>query len=61
MQSTEEAVYYSVPLIGIPIFADQNSQINKMVSLGVAKYIDITDFRREVLNASIIDILNDER
>ncbi|KYN01364.1 Ecdysteroid UDP-glucosyltransferase [Cyphomyrmex costatus] len=60
LQSTEEAVYYTVPLLGLPVLADQYSQIKKMVSLGVAKYLNIIDISRENLNESIIDILYDE-
>lgn len=61
LQSTEEAVYYAVPLIGLPILADQFAQINKMVSLGVAKHLNIMDISTENLNASIIDMLTDKR
>ncbi|XP_071564735.1 UDP-glucosyltransferase 2-like [Temnothorax nylanderi] len=61
LQSTEEAVYYTVPLLGLPIVADQFTQVNKMVSLGVAKRLNIMDISREKLNASIIDILTDKR
>ncbi|XP_071649151.1 UDP-glucosyltransferase 2-like [Temnothorax longispinosus] len=61
LQSTEEAVYYTVPLLGLPIVGDQYIQVNKMVSLGVAKRLNILDISRENLNASIIDILTDKR
>ncbi|XP_025163006.1 UDP-glucuronosyltransferase 2B9 isoform X1 [Harpegnathos saltator] len=61
IQSTQEAVHYAVPLFGIPVFADQYSQINKMVSLGVAKSLDITNFSVKKLNTSIMDILTDKR
>ncbi|EFN61275.1 Ecdysteroid UDP-glucosyltransferase, partial [Camponotus floridanus] len=40
LQSTEEAVYNAVPLIGLPFLADQYTNVNKMVSLGVAKYLN---------------------
>lgn len=61
LQSTEEAVYYTIPLIGLPILADQSTQVNKMVSLGVAKSLNIMDLSRENLNASITEILSDKR
>ncbi|XP_025985910.1 UDP-glucosyltransferase 2 isoform X2 [Solenopsis invicta] len=61
LQSTEEAVYYTVPLIGLPVLADQITQVNKMVSLGVAKRLDLTDLSKESLNATIREILNDKR
>lgn len=61
LQSTEEAVYYTVPLLGLPLVSDQYAQVDKMVSLGVAKRLNIMNISRESLNASIIDILSDER
>lgn len=61
LQSTEEAVYNAVPLIGIPIMFDQFTNINKLVSLGVAKYLTYQNISREIVNASITDILNDKR
>ncbi|XP_018352966.1 PREDICTED: UDP-glucuronosyltransferase 2B33-like [Trachymyrmex septentrionalis] len=60
IQSTEEAVYYTVPLLGLPVLADQYTQVKKMVSLGVAKHLNIMKLSRENLNESIIDILYDE-
>ncbi|XP_011687378.1 PREDICTED: UDP-glucuronosyltransferase 2B19-like [Wasmannia auropunctata] len=61
LQSTEEAVYYTVPLLGLPILADQYVQVNKMVSLGVAKRLNILKISKENLIASITDILSDKR
>jgi len=61
LQSTEEAVYNAVPLIGLPILADQYTNVNKMVSLGVAKYLNYRNISREIVNSSISDILNDKR
>lgn len=61
LQSTEEAVYNAVPLIGIPVIADQYYNVRKMVSLGVAKELIFQNISREIVNASIIDILNDKR
>ncbi|XP_043672530.1 UDP-glucosyltransferase 2-like [Vespula pensylvanica] len=60
LQSTEEAVYSGVPLVGIPVLADQDMQVNKMVSLGVCKKVDILEITREVLNEAIIEVLNNK-
>lgn len=61
VQSTEEAVYYTVPLVGIPILADQDTQVYKMVTLGVAKSVNIFDISAETLNKTILEVLNDKR
>lgn len=61
LQSTEEAVSHGVPLIGFPVIADQDIQLNKMVSLGVAKKLEITDMNRETLLEAIRAITSDDR
>jgi len=60
IQSTEEAVHYAVPLLGIPIICEQFAQINKMISLGVARKLRLSNMSKETLNASIRDMLNDK-
>ncbi|XP_019698291.2 UDP-glucuronosyltransferase 3A1 [Harpegnathos saltator] len=60
-QSTQEATHHVVPLLGIPMLSDQYSNVNRMVSLGVAKSLDITNFSVKKLNTSIMDILTDKR
>ncbi|XP_012260499.2 uncharacterized protein LOC105688622 [Athalia rosae] len=59
LQSTEEAVSCAVPLIGIPFFGDQDMQIDKMVSLDVAKKLEITTMRSEELVEAIRTITTD--
>nr|XP_012218629.1 PREDICTED: UDP-glucuronosyltransferase-like isoform X1 [Linepithema humile]XP_012218630.1 PREDICTED: UDP-glucuronosyltransferase-like isoform X1 [Linepithema humile] len=61
LQSTEEAVHYAVPLLGLPILADQFTQVLKMVTLGVAKKLNVISITKEDLNASIIEIISDKR
>ncbi|XP_025162998.1 UDP-glucuronosyltransferase 2B9 [Harpegnathos saltator] len=61
LQSTQEAIHYAVPLLGIPMLSDQYGNVNRMVFLGVAKSLDITNFSVKELNSSIMDILTDGR
>jgi len=61
IQSTEEAVHYAVPLLGLPIIADQYTQVIRMVTLGVAKYLKLINVTKENLNTSIIEIISDKR
>nr|XP_033333360.1 UDP-glucuronosyltransferase-like isoform X1 [Megalopta genalis]XP_033333361.1 UDP-glucuronosyltransferase-like isoform X2 [Megalopta genalis]XP_033333362.1 UDP-glucuronosyltransferase-like isoform X3 [Megalopta genalis] len=60
MQSSEEAVHFSIPLLGFPILADQDSQVLKMQNLGVAKYMDIVSITREELEAAIREIITNK-
>lgn len=61
IQSTEEAVDHAVPLIGLPVMADQDTQVDKMVSLGVARKLEITEINRNDLLEAIHTVINDSR
>lgn len=61
LQSTEEAVHYAVPLIGIPFVFDQVYQVTKMVSLGVAKYLNIVELTTPELHDTILEVAGDKR
>ncbi|KAI4487472.1 hypothetical protein M0804_005621 [Polistes exclamans] len=60
LQSTEEAIHFGVPLVGIPVAADQDMQIIKMESLGTCRRVDILQITRESLNEAIMDTLNNK-
>ncbi|KAL6257005.1 hypothetical protein P5V15_012049 [Pogonomyrmex californicus] len=60
LQSTEEAVHYAVPLIGIPFVFDQVCQVMKMVSLGVARYLDIVQLTTSELHDAILEVVGDK-
>lgn len=60
LQSTEEAVHYAVPLVGIPFVFDQVYQIMKMVSLGVSRYLDIVHLTTSELHDAILEVANDK-
>lgn len=61
LQSTEEAVSYAVPLIGFPVFADQDMQVNKMVSLGVARRLEIKALDENELFEAISTVVTNPR
>ncbi|XP_078038088.1 UDP-glucosyltransferase 2-like, partial [Augochlora pura] len=60
LQSSEEAVHFSVPLIGFPVLADQDYQVLRMEALGVAKYMEIVSITREELEAAIREIITNK-
>ncbi|XP_046627126.1 UDP-glycosyltransferase UGT5-like [Neodiprion virginianus] len=59
LQSTEEAVSYAVPVIGLPTLGDQYTHVNKMVSLGVGKKLEILTFNRMDLVEAIRSVTTD--
>ncbi|XP_071563454.1 UDP-glucosyltransferase 2-like [Temnothorax nylanderi] len=60
LQSTEEAVHYAVPLLGLPFVFDQVYQVTKMVSLGVARYLDIVQLTTSELHDAILEVADDK-
>ncbi|XP_015608813.1 2-hydroxyacylsphingosine 1-beta-galactosyltransferase isoform X2 [Cephus cinctus] len=56
LQSTEEAIHYKVPLLGIPVLADQDSQVNRMVDHGVAKRLEILTLEKVQVEEAIHEI-----
>ncbi|XP_030763073.1 UDP-glucuronosyltransferase 2B9-like [Sitophilus oryzae] len=41
VQSLEEAIFFSVPLVGIPVYADQESNVKRLQLKGVLKRVSI--------------------
>ncbi|XP_015174834.1 PREDICTED: uncharacterized protein LOC107065541 [Polistes dominula] len=60
LQSTEEAIHFGIPLVGIPVLADQDMLVLKMVSLGVCKSVEILQMTKEVLNEAIMEVLHNK-
>nr|XP_033333680.1 UDP-glucuronosyltransferase-like [Megalopta genalis] len=61
VQSSEEAIHFSVPLLGFPILGDQDTQILKMEALGVAKCMEIVSITREELEAAIREVISNKQ
>ncbi|XP_046748287.1 UDP-glucosyltransferase 2-like [Diprion similis] len=53
LQSTEETVSHGVPIVGIPTWGDQRMQIDKMVSLGVGKKLELGTMNRKEIEEAI--------
>ncbi|XP_078038086.1 UDP-glucosyltransferase 2-like [Augochlora pura] len=60
LQSSEEAVHFTVPLLGFPILADQDYQVRRMEALGVAKCLEIVTITREELEPAIREIITNK-
>ncbi|XP_017768974.1 PREDICTED: UDP-glucuronosyltransferase 2B31-like [Nicrophorus vespilloides] len=59
--SSIEAVHQGVPIVGIPIFGDQNVNIKFLQSKGMAIYVNYLDLAEISLEKAILQVLNDEQ
>ncbi|CAL8110972.1 unnamed protein product [Orchesella dallaii] len=59
--STHEALCYAVPLITIPMFADQDFNANRLESIGAAIQIDIKNMSSALLKASIEELIQNQQ
>ncbi|CAG2057699.1 unnamed protein product, partial [Timema podura] len=59
LQSGEEAMAMGVPLIGIPFFADQDFNVNKIVEKRIGLKIDFSEVTKEIVLESLNKIIYD--
>lgn len=61
MLSNLESVYHGVPIVGIPIFADQKMNTNTAVNKGYAIALSYHDLSEQTLSAALNEILYNPR
>lgn len=61
IQSIQEAIYYSVPVLGIPFLREQKLNAQKIVNEGAGLYMDLEEISTQKLSDIIGNILNDQR
>ncbi|KAK7865224.1 hypothetical protein R5R35_003935 [Gryllus longicercus] len=59
LMSTQEAVYHGVPVVGIPLFGDQQLNMNRAAAAGFGVSLDFQDVTAEVLGATLRRVLGD--
>ncbi|CAL8107618.1 unnamed protein product [Orchesella dallaii] len=59
--STQESVFYGVPLLGAPLYVDQDLNMKQAENLGQGLTLEITDFTEESLEDKITTIIFDQR
>lgn len=55
--SYQEAVYYKVPLVGLPFYGDQFVNVNRMVELQIGKRLDFYSLNEEVADSVIREVI----
>jgi UDP-N-acetylglucosamine:LPS N-acetylglucosamine transferase len=61
LQSLQEAVYHGVPILGIPVFSDQNYNARKIATEEIGLQVPFQELTKEKLLTSITAILNDSK
>ncbi|XP_060527644.1 UDP-glycosyltransferase UGT5-like isoform X2 [Cylas formicarius] len=59
--STTETVYHGVPILGFPIFGDQQLNAARATTLGVGKFIDFSKINENNLEQAIDEILDNPK
>uniref|UniRef100_A0A182LTR0 Uncharacterized protein n=1 Tax=Anopheles culicifacies TaxID=139723 RepID=A0A182LTR0_9DIPT len=59
--SITEALYYGVPIIGIPMFGDQDGNVAKVVKEGWGVMVSFDDLTEPLLSAAVQQVLGDPK
>ncbi|XP_013164469.1 PREDICTED: UDP-glucuronosyltransferase [Papilio xuthus] len=57
---TQEAVFNGIPIIGIPIYADQYNNLLQAVEKGFGKILQYDDINEKYLESIILEVLNND-
>ncbi|KAJ8922404.1 hypothetical protein NQ315_004350 [Exocentrus adspersus] len=59
-QSIEEAVYYGVPMIGLPFYVDQFANIRRLSKRGACIGLDVQNIRKKDFEKAIYEIITNQ-
>ena len=59
--STTESVHFGVQIIGIPVFADQFTNVDKAANRGFAQKVDLSYTMAGELKKAILEAINNKR
>ncbi|KAM0724858.1 UDP-glycosyltransferase UGT5 [Formica fusca] len=61
MQSTEEAVYYGIPVIGFPVLWDQKYNVQYFKKLGIGVHLHSNNISKESIEAAISEVISNKK
>lgn len=59
--SAVEAKYHGVPIVGVPIFADQDANVDTIVKEGWAVKVDFATITEKSLHDGVTEVLNNPK
>lgn len=60
LQSTQEAIHHSVPVLGFPVLSDQEFQLKKIKSRGIGNRLDFENLTRDELESTILEMITNQ-
>ncbi|XP_060823969.1 UDP-glucosyltransferase 2-like [Bombus pascuorum] len=61
LQSSEETIHYEVPVLGLPVWADQYYQVARMEAVGIGKCLEITTLKKDELENAITELITNKK
>lgn len=58
---TAEAKYHAVPIVAMPLFGDQMSNVDKAVEEGWAVKVDYKSLNEKLLTIALIEVLENSK
>lgn len=55
--SSQEAIQFCVPMVGIPIFADQQQNVDMNVRMGISAKVVLSELTQEKFTNAITDVI----
>ena len=57
----QEAVFHAVPVLGLPVYFDQYSNVEKVVAQGWGEMIEWEQLSEQLLNDNVMKLLSNSR
>ncbi|XP_019712691.1 UDP-glucuronosyltransferase 2C1-like isoform X2 [Hippocampus comes] len=54
----QEAIYYGIPIVGLPLFLDQHDNLNRIRGRGAAVNVDIATVDRHIFEEALVTVLH---